>query len=92
MKRLENGNYELTEDEVTRILVGFHRYGSLMYSDVEKWEGYKECEHRYLEDYYLENRKRSKIPDSIEDYVEQLLIKNYPIPTKQKKKEYKTRK
>ena len=59
MKALENGNFELTEEELKKFLVGYHTNKALEQGGVDNWEWYEESI-----DNYLQGRN-----DDIEEFV-----------------------
>ena len=51
MKRLDNGNFELTEDELRDLLIRDHKLRALelsKFSGVDTWDNYIDAEDHYL--------------------------------------------
>ena len=51
MKKLANGNYELTRDELEEFLDHYHRYRALDFGGVDNWDWYGESYDDYLNEY-----------------------------------------
>lgn len=69
MKRLENGNYELTENELKKYLTGYYTNEALEWGGVDNWEWYGESMDNYLEEKREENGEEYYIEDLIEDEI-----------------------
>lgn len=72
MKRLDNGNFELTEDELKDLLIRDHKLRALelsKLSGVDTWD-----EYRNAEDHYLKQEKE-KYGDNycMKDYVDDMI-------------------
>ena len=68
MKKLANGNYELTRDELKVYLEGYHKNKALEYGGVDNWDWYGDS----LCDYCEDERKET----GNEDYDIENLVKD----------------
>ena len=70
MKKLANGNYELTRKELKEFWECYHRYRALRFGGVDNWDWYDESYDGYLkkyreekgtDEYYMEDLVKDEI-------------------------------
>lgn len=58
MKKLANGNYELTRKELKEFRECYHSYRALRFGGVDNWDWYDESYDEYLKKYRRRKRNR----------------------------------
>ena len=72
MKKLENGNYELTESELEEYLKGYYTNEALEAGGVDSWEWYGETMDDYLESSRDKKGEEYYIEDLVNDIINKL--------------------
>ena len=72
MKKLENGNYELTESELKEYLKGYYTNEALEAGGADNWEWYEEAMDDYLESSRDKKGEEYYIEDLVNDIINKL--------------------
>lgn len=77
MKKLENGNYELTESELKEYLKGYYISEALEAGGVENWEWFGEAMDGYLESSGDKKEEEYYFEDLVNDIINKLKEEHY---------------
>ena len=77
MKKLANGNYELTRDELKVYLEGYHKNKALEHGGVDNWDWYGDSLYDYCEDERKETGNEDyDIENLVKDIIDNLEKEN----------------
>ena len=77
MKKLSNGNYELTRKELKKYLEGYYKNKALERGGVDNWDWYGDSLYDYCEDKRKETgNKDYDIEDLVKDTIDNLEKEN----------------
>lgn len=76
-KKLENGNYEISEELLQEYLLGFFKNEAREIAGVDNWEWDGEAMQEYLNEGYSEEESFDEIEDIVQDYIKHMTEKEY---------------